>query len=69
MAGVPIFAIGNLDRSQAAQRADGQWFIRNRGLHGYWGRWSTCFKRPDAAWYNPRLGRARLPEKETEPCT
>jgi hypothetical protein len=62
----PIFAVGNLDRAQAALRSDGQWFIRTRGLHGYWGRWSTTPKRPDAAWYNPRLGRARLPEPELE---
>lgn len=60
----PIYAVGNLDRAQAALRSDGQWFIRTRGLHGYWGRWSTTPKRPDAAWYNPRLGRARLPETE-----
>lgn len=60
----PIYAIGNLDRAQAALRADGQWFIRNRNLRGLWGRWSTCTKRPDAAWYNPQCGRARLPTKE-----
>lgn len=62
MTHVPIFAIGNLNRAQAAQRADGQWFTRSRGLRGYWGKWATCARRPDAAWYNPRLGRAQLPE-------
>lgn len=70
---VPIFAVGNAATKQAAQRADGQWFYRVRKTYTRkfipgvlvsraWGRWLECSGRPDGAWYDPRLGGARLPD-------
>lgn len=56
-----IFAVGTAGTKQAAQRADGQWFYRVR-TSAQWGRWLPCEGRPDHAWYDPRAGRARLPE-------
>ncbi|WP_159711569.1 hypothetical protein [Geminicoccus flavidas] len=55
-----IFAVGTAGAKQAAQRADGQWFYRVK--QKVWRRWLPCEGRPDHAWYDPRAGRARLPE-------
>lgn len=62
-AGVPIFAVGYAGEKQVAQRADGQWFYRTRHDFGHraFSRWRPCGGRPEGAWYDPRLGRARLP--------
>lgn len=59
----PIYRIGTRDRSQAALRDDGQWFVRSRdNVFNRYGRWKKTISRPQGAWYDPSGRRARLPE-------
>jgi hypothetical protein len=58
----PIYRCGDHTYSkQFARRADGQWFYRVTDQRGRFGRWLPCSGKPDYAWYDPRAGRARLP--------
>lgn len=59
-----IYTIGNGERTQIAQRADGVWFTRQK-WRGAWGKWmSVGRKRPfEFGMYRaPRMGKARLPD-------
>lgn len=59
-----IYTVGNGERTQIAQRADGVWFMRQK-WHGVWGKWqSVGRKRPfEFGMYQaPRMGKARLPD-------
>jgi len=60
-----IYYLGNTSAyGQAAQRADGQWFVRYKttwGIHKVWGKWKPAAE-PSAKFEVPHSGKARLPK-------